>query len=448
MKLNTLLQLIIYPVFILAYTQTIAAPPPPHFIQFSPAATMGALYYPDPEIYPSPHIAALNMHRTGNRMAHLSMDEMSRRGFVILGMNPRCQNNEALCAPWEDNMLDIKQGIDYLRSLPGITTVILLGGSGGGPTMSFYQAVAESGVEFCQQPQKLIKCSDKLANLPPADGIVFRDAHLGNGIGVMRSLNPAITNDFEIINQYQGPVIDPSIDPFNPDNGYNPDGESVYTEEFKEKYFIAQAARMNRLIDIALGKMQQIAAGTYKYPDDDVFIVPGGAGARLAQLDASIDQRTNRIQKLLLNDGTIEDCCTVNSVRSVGQARGVSESFDSGTLFLTLKSFLSANAIRAMHSMNHVDFCSSNNSTSCNVQMISVPTLVTAMQGHYFVRTGEIIYDAVASADKDFIIIEGATHGGTPCRECMPSDQAYDGRYDNAVKNTYDYVAHWINARF
>jgi len=93
MKLNTLLQFIIYPVFILAYTQTIAAPPP-HFTQFSPDATMGALYYPDTEIYPSPHIAALNMHRIGNRMAHLSMDEMSRRGFVILGMNQRCQNNE------------------------------------------------------------------------------------------------------------------------------------------------------------------------------------------------------------------------------------------------------------------------------------------------------------------------------------------------------------------
>ncbi|NIN34068.1 MAG: hypothetical protein GTO60_02730, partial [Gammaproteobacteria bacterium] len=77
--------------------------------------------------------------------------------------NPRCHNNEALCIPWEDNALAIKQGIEYLRSLPGISTVVLLGGSGGGPTMSFYQAVAENGVAFCQQPQKLTKCSDELA---------------------------------------------------------------------------------------------------------------------------------------------------------------------------------------------------------------------------------------------------------------------------------------------
>ena len=58
-------------------------------------------------------------------------------------MNPVCHNNEALCTPWENNALVVKQGIEYLRTIPGITKVILLGGSGGGPTMSFYQAVAE-----------------------------------------------------------------------------------------------------------------------------------------------------------------------------------------------------------------------------------------------------------------------------------------------------------------
>ena len=35
------------------------------------------------------------------------------------------------------------------------------------------------------------------------------------------------------------------------------------------------------------------------------------------------------------------------------------------------------------------------------------------------------------------IVVEGATNGGTPCRECMPDGQKYDGRYDNAVKNNF-----------
>ena len=110
---------------ILFTTNLFAESPPPQFIQFSPSATMGAIYFPDPEIYPNPHIAALNMHRTANRMSHISMENMSKRGFVILGLNPRCQNNESLCAPWENNALDVKQGIEYLRKLPGITKVIL-----------------------------------------------------------------------------------------------------------------------------------------------------------------------------------------------------------------------------------------------------------------------------------------------------------------------------------
>ena len=53
-----------------------------------------------------------------------------------------------------------------------------------------------------------------------------------------------------------------------------------------------------------------------------------------------------------------------------------------------------------------------------------------------------------ASTDKDIIVIEGATHGGTPCKICISAGQTYDGRYDNAMKNNFDYLAKWITARF
>jgi hypothetical protein len=420
--------------------------PPPEFIQFIPSAVMGALYRPDPDIYPNPHIATLNMHRTGNRLAHISMENMAERGFIILGMNPRCHNNEALCIPWEDNALAIKQGIEYLRSLPGVTRVILLGGSGGGPTMSFYQAVAEQGVTFCQQAQKLMKCSDELANLPPADGIVFRDAHLGNGANALRSLNPAVLNDQEIMDQNSAPRLDPRLDPFNPDNGYNPNGVSDYPDDFKETYFRAQSERMNRLIDIAMARMAQIEAGTYKYPDDDAFVIPNADGSRLMRLDLSIDHATEKPRKFLKNDGSIEDCCIVESVRPVDLRPEVNETFWRGTRMLTLRSFLSTRAIRSSHAMSEIDWCSSNNSTVCNVQNISVPVLITAMGGHYFIRNSEIFYELAASNDKDFIVLEGAVHGITPCEACVPG--GYDGRYDNSVKNYYDYVANWIYERF
>jgi hypothetical protein len=433
--------------FIYIFSSQISADtPPPEFIQFKPSATMGALYYPDPDVYPNPHIAALNMHRTANRLSHISMENMASRGFVILGMNPRCQNNESLCIPWENNALDVKQGIEYLRKLPGITKVVLLGGSGGGPTMSFYQAVAENGVAFCQQPQKLVKCSDELANLPRADGVVFRDAHLGNGANALRSLNPAVINDNEVMNENAAPRLDPRLDPFNIENGFNPNGESSYSDDFKETYFRAQSERMNRLIDIALGRMRQIEAGTYKYPDDDAFMIPNGDGTRLMRLDLSIDHSTLKPRKFLKNNGEIEDCCIVSSVRPVDLSPEMNETFWSGTRMLTLRSFLSTRAIRSTQAMVEIDWCSSNNSTVCNVQEISVPVLISAMGGHYFLRNSEIFYELAASGDKDFVVLEGAVHGITPCEACVAG--GYDGRYDNSVRNYYDYVAKWIYERF
>jgi len=72
---------------------------------------------------------------------------------------------------------------------------------------------------------------------------------------------------------------------------------------------------------------------------------------------------------------------------------------------LTLRSFLSTRAIRSTNSMTGIDYCSSNNSTVCNVQYISVPVLVTAMGGHYFLRNTEVYYELAKSKDKDFVAI-------------------------------------------
>ena len=119
-------------------------------------------------------------------------------------------------------------------------------------------------------------------------------------------------------------------------------------------------------------------------------------------------------------------------------------SLDQGTKILTIKSFLSANAIRATHSLDDIDWCSSNNSVPCAVQAISVPVIFAAMGGFYFIRDNEIHYDLSASADKDFITIEGATHGFTPCVAC----ESFPGQYSNSFTNFFDYVAAWINARF
>lgn len=412
-----------------------AAQSTPGYIQFTPAAVKGALYKPDDGA--APHVAVLVIHRTSNFLNHLATRELARRGFLVLAMNPRSDNNEAAVS-FEDNALDIKSGLEFLRKQPGITRVVLFGHSGGGPATSFYQAVAEKGAAYCQGATKLVECGSHLAGLPRADGIVLVDAHPGVSVNGLRSLNPALVNEGDPHR------INPELDPYNAANGYNAKGASTYSDAFKQKYFKAQADRMNRLIDTALANVKQMKSADKVYPDDDVFLVVRGEGARLMELDPSIHRATLKPQKLLKNEGTIVTRI-VESVRRPAQGyEARNATFNGGTRLLTVRSFLSANAVRAKDSMDDIDWCSSNNSTPCAVRNITIPILITAMGGHYFVRDSEIHFEMAVSADKDFVTIEGATHGVSPCTSC----ETTPGQYGNSVKNFFDYVAKWISARF
>ncbi|MSO20534.1 MAG: hypothetical protein EXQ56_08730 [Acidobacteria bacterium] len=406
----------------------------PAFIQL-PGLAKAALYTPDSG--PAAHVAVIVTHRTNNQMSGLPMTEFPKRGIMVLGLNSRFENNEA-SVEWEDIALDVKSAVEFLRKQPGITKVILHGGSGGGPTMSFYQAVAEKGPSYCQGPGKLMQCTDKLANLPRADGVIFRDAHPGNSVNGVRSLNASLMDETDPTK------IDPSLDPYSAKNGYNPNGSSNYSDDFKQRYFKAQAARMNRLIAAAEKRLALVKAGKRTYTDDEPFIVPRAVGARLMEMDMRVHHATVKPQKLLKNDGTIVTQI-VESVRQPNLNMKKSNfTLNGGTLFLTLKSFLSANAIRSTDSMDGIDWCSSNNSTPCALRSISVPVLIFGMGGHYFVRDNEINYEAAASKDKDYVIIDGATHGITPCTEC----ESTPGQYGNSVKNFFDYAAKWINERY
>lgn len=435
---SRMVQIFLAAALLLCGIQAASAQSNPRYIRFTPGAVKGALYVPDSG--PAPHIAFLVMHRTANEMNHISTRELTQRGFMVLGMDPRSDNNEA-AVHFEDNALDVKQGVEFLRKQPGITRVILIGHSGGGPTSTFYQATAEKGVAYCQGPNKLTQCPNSLAGLPKADAMVLMDAHPGNSINALRSLNPAVLDESDPTK------IDPALDPFNPANGYNPKGNSTYSPEFQTRYFKAQAARMNRLIDKAQKIQADMRAGRHIPSDDDVFVIYHLRG-RLSDISTGVACCTLRPERFLKNDGSI----VTQQIRTVriSQPDNIQRdaSFGSSTgdnNLLTVSSFLSANAIRARDSMADIDYCSSNNSTICAVQQITAPMLIMSMGGHYFIADGESIYDHAVSKDKQFLVVEGAVHGLTPCRPCAAATGL---NYDNATKNLFDYVAKWANTEF
>jgi hypothetical protein len=428
-------------VMILAFVAVVStsfAQTTPVFVQLGQAK--GAVYKPDSGT--QLQIGILVMHREANYMNNIACREFSSRGFVVLCMNSRFENNEAL-VDWELIPLDVAQGVNHLKNVQKVNKVILYGNSGGGVTMSFYQAVAENGPSVCQGANKLVQCGNNLAGIPPADGIILSDGHPGNPILRLRSINPAVNNE-------KNPDrLNPRLDPFDPKNGYNPAGPSHYSEEFKARYFKAQAERMNGLIDDALELLQRIEAGKYIYTDDAPFNIPKFDGARLLSLDPSIRHTTLFPEKLLKNDGSIAVQIVESLAPSRPELKEANQTFSEGSREgLTVRSFLSSNAIRAANSMDEtqIDLCSSNNSTPCMLQQVSVPLLAAANQASFqnLIQEVEINYLYGKSTDKDFIVVEGATTGVTPCTNCPLPASAYS----NVTNNFFNYAAKWINDRF
>src|SRR5690349_10870464 len=143
------------------------------YLQLSP--TVKAVLY-SPAQSGASRVAVVNMHEDGNRLDDIACTELVKRGIYVLCMNGRSDNNEALDF-WNDLPLDIATGMKYLKENVKATKILLYAGSGGGPLMTFYQNVAQNGPSVCQGKEKLIPCKSDLAGLPPADGIIMRDAH-------------------------------------------------------------------------------------------------------------------------------------------------------------------------------------------------------------------------------------------------------------------------------
>jgi hypothetical protein len=389
------------------------------------------------------------MHRTSNYLTHRACTELSRRGFLMLCMNSRFENNEP-AVDFEKLPLDVKAGIEFLRKQPGISKVVLFAHSGGGPIMALYQAVAEKGPSYCQGETKLTQCGSDLAGLPRADGIVFTDAHPGNAINLLRGINPSVANEN---NPPDSPPI-ANLDPFSPANGFNPNGPSNYSKEFQDRYFRAQAARMMRLIDNVRDKLGRMRNNAYPYPDNDIIVIPRGgnpgsgpgasAALFVAQPDIPSVNSTSRPMPFLRNDGRIVNQMIKSVYVADPKLSQANLRFNTGTKIYTLRSFLSANAILARHSIDDIDYCSTNNSTVCAVQSITVPVLFAAMGAHYFIHDNERMFDLAASKDKEFITIEGAVHGFTPCTRC----ETTPGQYSNSAKNLFDHIAKWLNDRY
>jgi hypothetical protein len=269
--------------------------------------------------------------------------------------------------------------------------------------------------------------------------MVFPDAHPGNPVQALRSLNPAIT----VENGRK--MVDASLDLYSPANGYNPNGASNYSQAFIARYYRAQSAKMNELIAKVQATQARMAKGDYAYEDDDLIFLPGGNAVIAHAAPKLVPDMisTKKPAKLMRNDGSVVTQIVTSVMVPDEDLAASARSFD-GTAVHKLSTFMSSVAVRSKDSLLDIDYCSTINSTTCAVGSIEAPSLFMAMGGYKFIRDHEIMFERSVSKDKDFVVIEGALHGYDPCTRC----ETTPGQYGNSTKNTFDYIRDWANARF
>ena len=403
------------------------------YVRLGSARDEGLLYVPEGSASQA-HVALLFTHPDGNTFASLVGREMARRGYRVLMVN-----HHGIAVSLADYVAGISHGLRYLRSLPGVLQVVLVGYSGGGELVAFYQNAAEHGPSVCDGSQKIYPCeATRLKGLAPADGLVLMDSTLG-ALQRMSSIDPAVSGKGRIV----------SLDMFAPANGFSTVGTPAhYTPAFARRFYAAQAARNSRIVRRALLELEAIRAGRAKFSNDEPFVVPGmgvlAAGARLYEPDPSDFLAHTREPHLVLEPGGRR---VTEIVRSVRPPMGLQYAHELRTLGVmsadtTVRRYLAKFAIRTRRGyaitaddIVGVDWTSAMTSTPGNAEGITVPSLVMVMTCYYLVEPGEVIFDHLASVDKTYVAIEGATHEFRSCRpEC-----------GNTVRRTFDFLNAWLS---
>ena len=331
---------------------------------------------------------------------------LAERGYHVLAGQVSSPNGTL-----EQKLLDVKHAVEFLRMLDGISTVALLGHSGGATLMSAYQAVSEHGTDIMQE-QSLLYRYRLTEALPPANGLMLLDSNFGNGAMTLISVDPAV------VEEGNGIKLDPELDVFNPQNGYDTESPE-YSPAFLSRFFTAQRERNNAIIRRAKDRLCLIEQGKGNYFDDEPFLVTGAAqmmfANKLIPQDTHLLAHTKAAYPLLHPNGST----SIEQIHCLRQPRkGQPQTpYLRGCVMSTVRSYLSNRAVLAdadyricEDGVNGILWDHAFTCTPGNVRFIEAPILIMGMTGSYEYLAAEAIFRNAASANKTIAFVEGAGH--------------------------------------
>ena len=205
------------------------------------------------------------MHPREFIAAHYMVPEILRGGCAAWVQAPRSVGND-LRLEHEIALYDVAAGVAYLKSA-GYDNIVLLGNSGGASLFAFYmeQASLEPDARISRTPGgRPTKLKD--ASLPEADGLVLLAPHPGQGILLMHSIDPSVTDERDPFS------TDESLSPFHPSNGFKKPPESAtYEADFIRRYREAQRARVHVIDKVARNAIEQRMRARRKFKERGDF---------------------------------------------------------------------------------------------------------------------------------------------------------------------------------
>lgn len=386
------------------------------------------------------------MHASGDYLTFSACYELSKRGYRVLCAN----NTTSKSGAFDDGVLDdaigqAAKGVSYLQHLNGVSKVLLFGHSGGATIITAYQAIAEGGLAYCQRSELIHTCPGSMAGYKPADGVVLADSNWGQAAMVLLSIDPSITDESN------GRHQDPSLDVYNPANGYK-DGAATYSADFIKRFQAGVTARNTRILDHARERLALIEAGKGDYTGDELLQIPGAFVAANKLFSADTRLLSHSVKPYpLVHKGGVVTTEIIHSVRvpSAGPMGPMTSDSYRASLKTTVKNYLGSFAIRTTPDFHYgedsrlygVDWHSTYAAPPGNVEVFTRPILTLGMTGNWEGLAAETIYDHAGSKDKSIAFIEGATHVYTPCVPCEKTP----GQFGDTVKTLYDYIDQWVS---
>ncbi|HTI23636.1 MAG TPA: hypothetical protein VL652_21750, partial [Kutzneria sp.] len=302
------------------------------------SGAIGALYQPQsPTVQES--TAFVLTHEDNNFIGTTPCVQLAQRGYTVMCV--KSEFDDQALANFDALALDVGSSVEYLRGVAPVKHVVLVGYSGGGSIMSYYQNVAQNGIATCQAPARLDPCSSKLANMPPADGVVLLDAIPGIAFADLAQLDPSVTNECNLR------AVNDKLNMFSPVNGYAATGSSSYSVGFVNRYTAAQGAREAGLVSQAQHLLTQVDNGKGQYSNDAPMNV-GRDEAAIWYADLNLLSHTKGAFPLISpQDPNGSAPQVIHSVRVTSASQATDDQWSSRLGGFTASSFTSVAAIKA-----------------------------------------------------------------------------------------------------